>query len=255
MLSGRALLLPDERNGLKASQLRHLHIDQGEIEVLLLQPGQSIPAIVRRDRFVSLLFEQPDHQRLVDAVVVSHQGAHGPPRFAQRVTSNQAGRRSPRGLSAEDLQAENLQAKNLQAENLQDGLPQLRLADRLRQISQDAQLAATGGVASQTGGSQHHDHGARQLGILFDLLRQREAVHTRHVRIGQDQGEGLSRAARSVERRQRHLSVFHRLRFHAPARKQVYQGSPGGLIIIHNQHARPLIHAQAVAVAILVIGI
>ena len=111
------------------------------------------------------------------------------------------------------------------------------MADRLRQISQDAQLAATRGVASQAGGSQHHDHGARQLGILFDLLRQREAVHTRHMRIGQDQGEGLSRAARSVERRECHLSVFHRLRFHAPARKQVYQGSPGGLIIIHDEDA------------------
>src|SRR2546422_7331379 len=60
------------------------------------------------------------------------------------------------------LGAEDLQAKDLQAENLQDGLPQLRLADRLRQISQDAQLAATGGVASQTGGSQHHDHGDRK---------------------------------------------------------------------------------------------
>ena len=131
---------------------------------------------------MSFLFEQPDHQRLVNAVVVSHQRAHGPTRFAQRVTRNQAGRRGPRRLGAE----------NLQAKNFQDGLPQFRLTDRLRQISQDAQLAATGGVASQAGRSQHHDHGARQVGILLDLLRQREAVHTRHVGVGQDQGEGLS---------------------------------------------------------------
>ena len=77
----------------------------------------------------------------------------------------------------------------------QDGVEQLRLPDGLGEIRRDAEGPTTGGIARSPAEVSIMMVMLAEVRLFLDPLDQGESVHVRHVRVGEEKGEGLSRLA------------------------------------------------------------
>ena len=68
-------LRADGGRGLEAVHLGHLHVHQHEVEVLRLQRGDRLSAVVGDDDRMSVLLQQADGQLLIDQAVLGQQNA------------------------------------------------------------------------------------------------------------------------------------------------------------------------------------
>src|SRR3984957_7082473 len=62
----------------------------------------------------------------------------------------------------------------------EDGFVEIGLFEGLGEIRGDSQVAATSGVAANTGGSEHQDNGGAILRICRNFLGQAKSIHVRH---------------------------------------------------------------------------
>ena len=103
------------------------------------------------------------------------------------------------------------------AQHLDDGLEELDLEHRLREVRLDPEVAQARHVARLLAGGEEDDARGGQLGALADARRQRQPLGVGHARVDEhhlDRPPGGDAVPEGVHRRH---PVAHRDRVHAPA--------------------------------------
>ena len=80
----------------------------------------------------------------------------------------------------------------LGSEDIGDAFAEFSLAHWLEQVGSDAEFLAAGGIAFLAAGGEHHDGGGDELWPFADMADEIEAVHLRHVHVGEDETEGVA---------------------------------------------------------------
>ncbi len=145
--------------------------------MLLLHGGDSILSRSSHNYGVSTLLEQTGSQQLVYRVVLGYQDSQSTPILYQRMLGDERG---PLLLSIYQIQHDF------------DGVQKIGSFDGFVQIRADSQIAASRCVTARPGRSHHDNEGVQEVGVFLDGLRDRKAVHTRHLSVQENQREWCS---------------------------------------------------------------
>src|ERR1019366_1738666 len=220
--AGAALGLADRGGGFEAIHLWHLYIHQHQVERLLLHRRHRLSPIAGQGHSVAAFFEHPFRQQDLQA--------ESGYLLVDRVARDQPAWREIGGLAVKQHE---------------DGFAQLRLAHRLGQIRRYAQVAAERPIAALAGGGEHHDGGAGQFWISLHFAGEREAIHLRHVSVGQKQGyrlAGLRALAHQDQCAPRAIGHQH---VYSVLGEDGSQDAAVGLVVVHHQELRVLGNVRA----------
>ena len=211
---------------LEAVQLRHVDVQEQQVEAALFRQGQRLPAVVRQPHAVAASREQSLQELRVDLVVLGHQDVQ-----RRRGRDRRRGRFPPphgpgrrRGVAVGS------------AHHPVDRLEELVLLDRLEQVGVDPPLADPVPVAGAVPRGQQDDPRGGQLGPLADLGGQCQAVGVRHARVEQDQRVRPAHADGVPEGVQGRQPVADRRRLHLPAAQPLLEDVPVGGVVVDDQH-------------------
>ena len=89
MLERRLLRLANGTCGFVTVHLRHLHVQDHQVDARSFESFQGMPAVVRHHHRVTLFLQQPDRQLLIDGIVFSQQNMQAATPFPLAMTGQQ----------------------------------------------------------------------------------------------------------------------------------------------------------------------
>ena len=204
--------------------MRHLHVHQHQVEGAILRSLHGLNRLqpIRSHRHdVPALLQDSPGQLLVHRIVLRDQDLE-PPRPWPRHRRIRAGRPFLRPGG--------------RVEHRHDGVPQVRLLDRLGQVPRHPQLPAAGHFFRSAGRGEHQHRSPRPAGIALDSPGERETVHLGHPAVQEGKGEGPVPFVGALQDFQRLAAPFRDGRLQPPAGERLLQDPTIRGVVVHDQN-------------------
>ena len=152
-----------ERMGsFEAIHLGHLNVHQNQVDGVLFEHGERLPAVGGGNHGVAAFLEQFGGESEINGIVLGQKNGSGILGFAEGV----AGDKRDGPLDSSVL------------ENLTDGVEEFTSPNGFDEISGNGEFSATRTFVELAGGSEHDQGGLSEGGILANVGGKGKAIHT-----------------------------------------------------------------------------